>query len=170
MSTDEIPTEALQAAARAAYDVYERWRAVERLVAGVRAEEPPWQRTSDQLRQDGLDRWSAAIEAAAPYLIAEGRRQAAGEMREWCEDYRRRSIGAGSDPHDAAARLVLGDQPEHWTTPLPEGWTGVARDSRAGHYWCLKPDAALPVCVGCMRNMTDWSLINPCERYERDHG
>lgn len=48
------------------------------------------------------------LAAAAPHLIAEGRRLAAAELREWCEDYRR-SIGAGSDPHDATARLILGD-------------------------------------------------------------
>lgn len=59
----------------------------------------------------------------------------------------------------------MSEQPEHWSTPVPDGWTGIARDSRTGHYWCMRgPAAELPICVGCNRYMTDWSLINPCRK------
>lgn len=54
------------------------------------------------------------------------------------------------------------DLPRHWTEPLPEGWVGIARDSRTSHYWCVKPSNRLPVCAGCKGYMTDWSLINEC--------
>lgn len=43
------------------------------------------------------------------------------------------------------------------------GWVGVARDSRTGHYWHMRPEVRhLPQCGCCGLFMTDWSLINQC--------
>jgi len=48
------------------------------------------------------------------------------------------------------------------TDPLPEGWVGIAHDSRTLHHWCTVPDRRIPACAGCRRWLTDWTLINPC--------
>lgn len=53
------------------------------------------------------------------------------------------------------------------------GWIGVARDDRTGHYWHARPEsntAALPQCGCCGLFMTDWSLINPCGMDLTDDG
>lgn len=46
---------------------------------------------------------------------------------------------------------------------MPDGWVGIARDDRTGHYWYSVPGKSLPACGWCRRWMTDWTLVNRCE-------
>jgi hypothetical protein len=67
--------------------------------------------------------------------------------------------GAGQTPGVAPALRCICPAVD---LSLPEGWVGIAHDSRTLHHWCSVPDRRIPACAGCRRWLTDWTLINPC--------
>jgi hypothetical protein len=124
---DEIPTEALEAAARALAETHCQRSVPPWMEVGSPWDNPPVPPSAVQRwRQQFLDEARHALAAAAPYLIAEGRRQAAEAIRAQPEkEAQLQSLGLWR---------ALGDRlftdAARWFAQIAEGLTPAERAER----------------------------------------
>ena len=139
---DEISTEALEAAARALYD----------LRATIAQSARPWNEIQEGSRQVYRDHARAVIAAAAPFLIAEGRRQAAEAIR--AEAAREiRDQGSWLWFVHGESRLEAGGE---WAARIAEASTKGDAHHRYLSSACYHGTERPELHIECQTNATRW--------------